>query len=139
MSFFNRQFVSFNVFVYRITKGRLGSRLRDQQVLLLHTVGRSSGKTYTTPLSYYRDGNNYLVVASAWGAKEQPDWFRNLMQSPRTTIQVRDQTIEVKARQTAGKEYDRLWDIVSRQNASYVEYQRKLQRRIPIVTLTPAV
>ena len=108
-----------------------------QSVLLLHTVGRSSGKPYITPLSFYRDGANYLVVASNWGKPSQPDWFRNLMQETRTSIQVKDQTIEVKARQTAGKEYQRLWDLITKQNAQYLQYQRGLNRRIPIVVLAP--
>jgi deazaflavin-dependent oxidoreductase (nitroreductase family) len=109
-----------------------------QSVLLLHTVGRSSGKPYVTPLAYYRDGANYLVVASNWGQKEQPDWFRNLMQRPQTNIQIKNETIAVNARQMAGKEYDRLWKLVTRQNAQYLDYQRKVQRRIPIIVLAPS-
>jgi len=57
-------FTSANAFLFQATKGRLGNRMGGQSVLLLHTIGRKSGKAYTTPLSYYRDGNAYLVVAS---------------------------------------------------------------------------
>ncbi|MCL4506436.1 MAG: nitroreductase family deazaflavin-dependent oxidoreductase [Chloroflexi bacterium] len=137
MSIFTKYFPHLNVFLYRISKGRLGARLRQQNVLLLHTVGRSSGRAYTTPLSYYRDAAIYIVVASNWGEKDQPHWFRNLLQQQRATIQVKDQTIQVRARQTQGKEYDRLWDLVTRQNPQFLQYQRGLQRRIPVITLTP--
>ncbi len=137
MSLLTKNFVRANAFVFQLTKGRLGSRMGKQSVLLLHTVGRKSGKAYTTPLSYYRDGQNYLVVASNWGKEEPPDWFRNLMQSPRTTIQVQDKAIAVEARQAEGQEYGRLWQVVTRQNSQYLEYQKGMSRRIPIVILTP--
>lgn len=126
-----------NTFLFQITNGRLGSRLGKQAVLLLHTVGRKSGKSYTTPLSYYREGGNYLIVASNWGKEIAPDWFHNLMGHPRTTIQVKDATFQVEAREASREEYPRLWEIVTRQNAQYLAYQKALTRRIPIVILTP--
>ncbi len=137
MSSLTRTFVRANAFVFQLTNGRLGSRMGRQSVLLLHTVGRKSGKAYTTPLSYYRDGPNYLVVASNWGKEEPPDWFRNLEQAPRTTIQVQDKTLGVEARQAEGEEYRRLWQAVTRQNSQYLEYQKGISRRIPIVILAP--
>ena len=138
MNFWTKTLVRTNALIFRLSKGRLGSRMGKQSVLLLHTVGRRSGKPFVTPLSYYRDGANYLVVASNWGEKDQPDWYRNLMQKPQTTIQVKDQIINVKARQMAGKEYDRLWNLVTKQNTQYLDYQRGLQRRIPVIVLSPA-
>ncbi len=130
-------FTSSNAFMYRLTGGRLGSRMGKQTVLLLHTVGRKSGKPYVTPLSFYRDGANYLLVASNWGKEEHPDWFLNLMQQPRTRIQVLEQTVEVEARQAQGQEYERLWKLVTGRNSQYIQYQKGIQRRIPIAILAP--
>ncbi|MGB7540247.1 MAG: nitroreductase family deazaflavin-dependent oxidoreductase [Anaerolineales bacterium] len=130
-------FTSANAFLFRITGGRLGNRMGGQSVLLLHTIGRKSGKPYTTPLSYYRDGNAYLVVASNWGKEAHSAWFFNLLQQPRTTIQVGSTTIPVEARAAEGEEYNRLWILVTRQNDQYVKYQAGLARKIPIVILTP--
>ena len=137
MSILTKSFVRANAFLFQITNGRFGNRMGKQSVLLLHTVGRKSGKSYTTPLSYYRDGENYLIVASNWGKEEQADWFRNLMRHSRTTIQVKDTTLQVEARQAEGEEYQRLWKDVTRQNPQYIEYQKTLTRRIPIMILTP--
>ena len=137
MSIVTKVFARANAFLLQITNGRLGSRMGKQSVLLLHTVGRKSGKSYTTPLSYYRDGENYLIVASNWGKEDPPDWFRNLVRHSRTTIQVKDTTLQVEARQAEGEEYQRLWEVVIRQNSQYLEYQKTLTRRIPIVILTP--
>ena len=130
-------FTSANAFLFRMTGGRLGNRMGGQSVLLLHTVGRKSGKPYTTPLSYYRDGNAYLVVASNWGKEAHSAWFYNLLDHPRTTIQVGAKVIPVDARPAEGKEYERLWKLVTSQNNQYIKYQTGLARRIPVVILTP--
>ena len=74
MSIVTKVFARANAFLLQVTNGRLGSRMGKQSVLLLHTVGRKSGKSYTTPLSYYRDGENYLIAASNWGQEDPPDW-----------------------------------------------------------------
>jgi len=137
MSNWIKIFMAANAFVFQKTKGRLGNRMGKQSVLLLHTIGRKSGRIYTTPLSYYRDGNTYLLVASNWGKENHPDWFHNLMQHSSTTIQVGSTTIPVEARQAQGEEYNCLWDVVTRQNEQYLQYQKGLARQIPIVVLTP--
>ena len=126
-----------NVFLYRLTGGRLGSRMGGQNVLLLHTTGRKSGKAYTTPTNYYRDGNNYLVVASNWGKEQHPAWFYNLMQQQTATIQVKDKLIRVHPSQAAAAEFDRLWALVSSRNTYYGRYQAQAGRKIPVVILTP--
>ena len=137
MSNWIKFFTTANVFVYRITKGHLGNRMGGQSVLLLHTLGRKSGKNYATSLSYYRDGDAYLVVASNWGKEYHPDWFYNLMVHPRTNIQVEATSILVDAHQAQGAEYKRLWELVTRQNRQYLQYQKGLKRKIPIMILTP--
>ncbi len=105
MSGLIRFITSINVFIFRVSNGRLGNRLGMQSVLLLHTIGGKSGEPHTTTLSYYRYGNTYVVVASNWGRENHPGWFYNLMQHPRTTIQERTHTIQVEARQAQGEEY----------------------------------
>lgn len=130
-------FVAINAFLIRLTGGRLGGRLGSQTVLLLHTTGRKSGKAYNTPISYYRDGNNYLVVASNWGKESHPAWYFNLKHQPHATIQVGAADIPVEAHDAEGSDYERLWKLVTGLNSQFVQYQKGLTRRIPIVILTP--
>ena len=137
MSGWKKYLTNLNVFIYQVSNGHLGSRLGGQSMLLLHTLGRRSGERRTASLAYYRDGDNYLVVASNWGKENHPGWFYNLMHQPRTTIQVKSNTITVEARQAQGEDYQRLWLLVTRQNAQYVAYQKGMRRRIPILILTP--
>jgi F420H(2)-dependent quinone reductase len=136
---FVKMFTRANAFFYKLTAGRLGSHMGRQSVLLLHTLGRKSGKPYTTPLSYYRDGENYLLVASNWGKADPPDWFRNLMAQSSTTIQVKGKTIKIVARQAGDEEYQRLWELVTHQNPQYLAYQKGLSRQIAIVIMTPVM
>jgi F420H(2)-dependent quinone reductase len=62
-----RIFTALNVFFYRVTGGILGSRMAGQSMLLLFTTGRRSGKTRVIPISYFRDGETYILIASNWG------------------------------------------------------------------------
>ncbi len=132
-----KTFMALNVLLIQKTRGRLGYRLGNQVILLLHTVGRKSGKAYVTPLPFFRDKDSYLVVASNWGKDDNPDWLKNLRQHPSSTIQVGSVMIPVEARIANGDEYSRLWKIVTSQNQSYARYQKRLARQIPIVVLEP--
>ena len=78
--------------VYRITRGRFGGNLRigagfrkPAPTLLLKHLGRKSGKRFTSPVLYITDGPNVIVVASAAGRDEHPQWYRNLLAHPDTT------------------------------------------------------
>jgi len=59
------------------------------------------------------------------------------MHQPATTIQVKDELIRVRASQASPAEYNRLWTLVSGQNAYYVHYQQQTGRKIPVLILTP--
>lgn len=137
MAIWIKALMAMNVLIYRLTRGRLGSKMAGQSVLLLHTVGRKSGAAYITPINYYQDGEAYVVVASNWGKDSHPGWFYNLMHQGTATIQVKDQRIRVRARQATGEEYARLWSTVTSPNDYYVGYQKQTKRQIPVVVLTP--
>lgn len=123
---------------YEATGGREGYDWRNgTTILLLHTVGRKSGKEYVRPLIYRKFGNDYLVVASKGGAPEPPEWFRNLEAHPETVIQVKDETIPVHARIATADEKPAMWAHMTEVWPDYDEYQRKTERVIPVVVLEP--
>jgi deazaflavin-dependent oxidoreductase (nitroreductase family) len=132
-----RILMAVNILAYRLTGGRLGSRMAGQDVLLLHTVGRKTGKTFVTPINYYRDGAAYVVVASNWGKPRHPGWYFNLMHRPQAEIQVDGRTLPVQASQAGGDEYARLWLLVTTRNPFYPRYQQQTDRQIPLVILNP--
>lgn len=126
--------------VYRGTSGWIGHRTLGVPSLLLHTVGAKTGKQRTTSLSYARDGEGYLVVASKGGDPRAPGWYHNLKANPDVEINVGPKRFPVTARPvTPGDpDYDRLWQIVNKNNFNrYEGYQKKTTRPIPVVVLTP--
>ena len=130
-------FMALNTFLIRISNGQIGSTLGTQTILLLHTVGRKSGKQYETPIAYFYHEGQYLIVASNWGKDKQADWFLNLKENPRTTIGVKGKTIPVEAREAQGEEYDRLWKFATEKHPPYLTYQSMTTRHIPIMVFRP--
>jgi deazaflavin-dependent oxidoreductase (nitroreductase family) len=127
--------------LYKRSDGRVGHRLLGVPSLMLRTTGRRSGQPRTTTLSYAKDGDRYLIVASKGGADEPPAWLHNLRAKPDVEIQVGRERTPVTATvvEQGDPDYDRLWRAVNENNAGrYDGYQRKTARPIPVVVLTPA-
>jgi deazaflavin-dependent oxidoreductase (nitroreductase family) len=124
-----------HVRVYRETGGERGYRWRGTTILLLTTVGRSSGEERTTPLIYRADGERWVVVASKGGAPRNPAWYENLRAQPDATIQVRSEEIPVRASTAEGAERERLWALMAEVWPDYDEYKTRTDRQIPVVVL----
>lgn len=130
--------------VYRRTGGRIGAQHRigagfkkPVPTLLLDHVGRTSGKAYTTPLLYLVDGADLVVVASSGGMAKDPQWYRNLLAHPDTTVQVRAERRAVRARTASPEERAALWPRLVDLYADYESYQSWTDRVIPVVVLSP--
>ncbi len=77
-----------NVALFRASGGRAGGRIGGAPVLLLHHIGRRSGRARTTPLLYLDDEPNIVVVTSKGGTDTHPAWFHNLMAMDSTEIEL---------------------------------------------------
>ncbi len=124
-----------HVRVYRETRGERGYHWRGTEILLLSTVGRTSGEVRTTPLIHRTDGERWVVIASKGGAEANPSWFENLQVDPEATIEVKDETVPVRATIAAGEERARLWSSMCEVWPAYNDYQAKTEREIPVVVL----
>ena len=123
--------------LYRATGGRLGRRLVDNDMLLLTTIGRKSGRRHQVPLLYLRDGDSFVVIAS-WGGRDYPpDWYINLMAAPQVEVQVLAETIPVTAREATTAERELWWPRVLEAYDGYAAYQARTDRTIPVVFLEP--
>jgi F420H(2)-dependent quinone reductase len=123
-------------FLYEKTDGRIGSRLAGIDLLLLRTVGRTSGAVRTVELLYVPDGPNLVIVGSRGGSDRAPGWVLNLRAHPEAEVQVGRQRRKVRARFATGPERARLWRRVN-EKGPYDAYQAKTARPIPIVVLEP--
>src|ERR1700690_2072917 len=116
---FIKWFMSVNSFLIRLSRGRVGSRLGTQTILLLHTTGRKSGQERVIPIAYFDYEGKYLIVASNWGKAYQADWYLNLKKQPRAMLEVKGKRIEVQSREAMGEEYDRLWKFATEKHPPY--------------------
>ncbi len=103
--------------------------------LLLTTVGRRSGKTYTHPLIYGVDGERFVIVASKGGSDTQPAWYFNLLAAPDIVLQVGTDRFAARAALAQGAERARLWALMTSVYPPYADYQSKTTREIPIFAL----
>jgi deazaflavin-dependent oxidoreductase (nitroreductase family) len=124
--------------VHRLSRGRLLGRLAGMPVLLLTTTGRRSGKARTTPLTFFREGADLVVIASNGGADRPPDWSLNLQDDPHAVVQIGSDELTVIARPASAEERARLWVRITATYPGYAEYQKKTARQIPVVILRPA-
>jgi deazaflavin-dependent oxidoreductase (nitroreductase family) len=122
--------------LYRLSGGKLGGSLRGAPILLLTTIGRSSGHPRTVPLLYLRDGDDLVVVGSYGGRPEHPAWYRNLEANPDVEVEIGRRRESRRARTTTPEERARLWPKLVELYPSYESYQRKTTREIPLVVLS---
>ena len=136
-----KAFMKLQVFLFRVSNGRIGSKMRDQDVLLLHTVGESLREKLCDPSMFQRHGENFLIVASNRARETHPDWHHNLKAQPETIIEVGTElgteTVPVMAREAEGTEYTKLWEFVTGKNDLYIGHQQNVTRQIPIQILKP--
>jgi deazaflavin-dependent oxidoreductase (nitroreductase family) len=130
-------FTGMHTFIYRLSDGRLGGEMRGFHVLLLTTVGRKSGKRRTTPLGYFTEGGNYIIIASNGGLDTHPAWYFNIKHQPRVTIQVKDQVLAVTGETASPEERSRLWQRLIQIAPVYAGYEKQTKRVIPLVILKP--
>jgi deazaflavin-dependent oxidoreductase (nitroreductase family) len=123
--------------IYRLTGGRIGHSSGRITNLLLTTTGRRSGQPRTVPLSYIRDGDDIVVVASNGGADRDPVWWLNLSATPTASVQIEGRTFPVQARRANDADCERLWPRLQEENLFYSRHRANTDRSIPIVLLSP--
>jgi deazaflavin-dependent oxidoreductase (nitroreductase family) len=122
---------------FRANEGVVGGMFEGLPMLLLHHVGAKSGKSRINPLAYQRDGERYVVFASKGGAPTNPDWYYNLQANPNVTIEVGTDTLAAVASEATGEERERLFRTQVENVPQFGEYEKKADRVIPVIVLTP--
>jgi deazaflavin-dependent oxidoreductase (nitroreductase family) len=122
---------------FRENEGKVGGPFAGAPMIIIHTVGRKSGKKYENPLVYQPVGDNFVIVASKGGAPTHPDWYRNLMANPEIEVEVGTERYRVRARELKGEEREPIWTKQKRLMPGFAEYEQKTQgiREIPVIML----
>lgn len=133
MADFNTQVIE----EFRANDGRVGGMFEGAPMILVTHTGRKSGNTYTTPLVYTRDGDDYVIIASKGGADTHPVWYLNLQANPNVRVEVGNEAFDAVARIHAdGDERDRLYDAHAEVMPNFKEYAENTERVIPVVVLS---
>ncbi|MPQ97069.1 nitroreductase family deazaflavin-dependent oxidoreductase [Modestobacter sp. I12A-02628] len=114
---------------------RTGVAVGGRRVVLLGTVGARSGALRKTPLMRVELGGVYAAVASMAGAQRHPAWYANVLAHPVVQLRDGDEVSERVAREVTGAERARWWSLACTVFPSYVTYQSRTRRRIPVLLL----
>ena len=116
---------------FRAAGGRLE---RKNPVLLLTTTGSKTGRKVTVPLNYSRDGDRFVVIASAGGSATHPAWYTNLVADPDVVIEHDGETFPARGHAANEPERTRLYDLQVKSMPFFQGYRKRVtSREIPVV------
>ncbi|MCA0330701.1 MAG: nitroreductase family deazaflavin-dependent oxidoreductase [Actinobacteria bacterium] len=126
---------------FRANGGRVGGQFEGAPVVLMHGVGRKSGKETVHPVMYLQsedDPATIYVFASKAGAPTHPDWYYNLTDAGRVTVEVGTETYEATVTDITGEDRDRIYAEQVARYPGFGEYEVKTAgiRTIPVLALT---
>jgi len=108
--------------------------------VLLTTIGAKTGAERTHVLGGFEDGPDaWLIVASLGGSASNPAWYVNLAKSPdKAWLEVGERKFRVRPELLEGERQQAALAKIAAIAPRYGEYQKKTDRQIPIIRLTPA-
>jgi len=122
---------------FRANAGKVGGPFAGKSLLLLHTIGATSGQPRINPVACIRDGDRFVIIASKGGAPTNPDWYYNILANPLVSVETGTEQFQARASIAVEPERTRLYNQMVEMMPGFAEYQRKTTRVIPVVILTP--
>lgn len=124
--------------IFRLTNGRFTSTGKPTLPMLTLTArGRKSGAPRDVQLAYLRDGDDYLVVASAMGQERHPAWRYNIEARPDVEVRVRGHRFPARAEVLSAEEKARRWPDLKRTIPQLATYEQRTDRDIRVFRLRP--
>lgn len=124
---------------FRSHDGRVGAW--GTNLVLIHHRGARTGLERINPAMSLRDGDGWLVVASAMGAPRDPAWAINLRAHPEVQIEAvvdgRIATVPVHARELTGEQHTAAFARFVQIAPAFAQYQAKAPRLLPVVRFEP--
>jgi deazaflavin-dependent oxidoreductase (nitroreductase family) len=122
--------------VLKASGGRLLTTAFGMPAVTLEVTGRKSGLPRTTMLTApIMDDEKVVLVASKGGDDRDPEWFKNLMVNPDVTVTVikTGEVRHLRARVASEDEKAALWPQIVAAYKGYAGYQRRTDRKIPVI------
>jgi deazaflavin-dependent oxidoreductase (nitroreductase family) len=114
-----------------------GVTMKDRPVVLMTYRGAKTGKVRKTPLMRVEHHSRYAAVASNGAQPTNPQWYPSLLAEPIIELQDRTMTRQYRAREVFGDEKALWWRRAVDAFPDYADYQRKIDRQIPVFVLEP--
>jgi len=134
MSSFNDQIIA----EFRASAGVVGGHFDGKHLLLLHTIGRRTGRERVIPLVYTTVGDSYVVAGSQGGAEKDPLWVANVEAMPEITIELGTGTLTAKPTVVReGAERERLYSALVEYWPDFLVYETRTTRQFPVIRLDP--
>src|SRR5271165_5472315 len=126
--------------ILRATGGRVSLAAGAVPVLVLTSTGARSGQQRETPLVYFTDGDDVILMASNYGGARHPGWYHNLVAHPECELHKGPHGGRFVARETDGAEHDRLYSLAEDLHSGYSKYAQRTDgvRTIRVLRLSPA-
>ena len=122
----------------RSNRGEIASGpMAGRNLLVLTTTGARSGEPREAVLTYSRDGDRFVVCATAGGSPLAPAWFHNIEANPTVRIEAKGQAFQARATVVDDTKRQTLWDRHVAERPEFAEYPEKSGRVIPVITLEP--
>ena len=84
-------------------------------IMIITTTGRKSGKRFTTPIGYLRDGDTVLSFNVGGGS----NWYKNVAQNPLVTLEIKKKTYQMRAAYVMDtQEIRQILELYKREQAS---------------------
>ena len=138
-AFFSTRLHHIDDMVLKFTKGRHTlSEIAGWPIVQVTTIGAKTGKSYTLPLIGLIDGEKIALIASSFGRQHNPGWYYNLKAFPECEVQFNGRSGKYAARETAGEEREKYWNLAVSYYKGYDLYAiRAAHRQIPVMVLEP--
>jgi deazaflavin-dependent oxidoreductase (nitroreductase family) len=125
--------------VFKLTKGKRTLAELFLPMVQITTIGAKTGEPRTMPLAGLIDGDKIALIGSNFGQKNNPGWYYNLKANPECEVQFHGRTEKFIAREAAGEEHEKYWQLAVSYYKGYELYKiRAAHRHIPILILEPA-
>ena len=124
--------------LYEGSGGTEGTTRKGFPCIIVTHVGVKTGAIRKIPLIRVSVDKGYVLIGSYAGSPKHPVWVYNLRASPK--VEIRDQTevFKMRVREVVNDpERQYLWEAIAKVFPSYIEYQARTSRQIPMFLAEP--
>ena len=104
-------------------------------MVLVSHQGAKSKRWFTTPLSYFGDGDHVIVMASAGGGVRHPKWYFNLLMNPKVVVERGSERYDAQAMIVESDARSEAFRKMTEAMPRFADYQARVSREVPVIRL----